>query len=157
MKQNSRIAIVILMLIISFSACKEDNYVDWKVKNELWLAKNKTQPGVVTTASGLQYKIIDEGWSYNRKPSRSSDTYVKYTGGLINDSTFQSATTITKISLWDSGVLEGWKEGLPKIHDGGSIILYIPSNLGYGKDGYGTAIPPHSTLIFKIDLESSLN
>lgn len=157
MKQNSRIAIVILMIIISFSACKEDNYIDWKVKNELWLEKNKTQPGVVTTASGLQYKIIDEGWSYNRKPSRSSDTYVKYTGGLINDSTFESAKTITKISLWDPRVIEGWKEGLPKIHDGGSIILYIPSNLGYGKDGSGTSIPPYSTLIFKIDLESSNN
>jgi len=154
MKQNSRIAIVILMLIISFTACKEDNYVDWKVKNELWLEKNKTQPGVVTTASGLQYKIIDEGWSYNRKPSKNSDVYVKYTGGLINDSTFQSTTTT--IGLWDTSVLAGWKEGLPKIHDGGSIILYIPSNLGYGKDGSGT-IPSHSTLIFKIDLISSQN
>ena len=154
MKQNSRIAIVILMLIISFSACKEDNYVDWKVKNELWLEKNKTQPGVVTTASGLQYKIIDEGWSYNRKPNaKSSSVNVKYTGKLINDSTFESSTGSY---LYLPGTLAGWQEALPKIHDGGSIIIYIPSNLGYGKDVSGT-IPSHSTLIFKIDLIISQN
>ncbi|MBV5280915.1 MAG: FKBP-type peptidyl-prolyl cis-trans isomerase [Paludibacter sp.] len=153
MKQNSRIAIVILMLIISFSACKEDNYVDWKVKNELWLAKNKTQPGVVTTASGLQYKIIDEGWSYNRKPSKSSWVVANYSGKLINDSTFDSG----EYNYYLSSAVAGWQEALPKIHDGGSILLYIPSNLGYGTDGSGTSIPPHSTLIFKIDLESSSN
>lgn len=154
MKQNSRIAILILMIIIGFSACKEDNYIDWKVKNELWLANNKTQPGVVTTASGLQYKIIDEGWSYNRKPSRSSWVVAKYSGKLINDTIFDSATYDDYLA---KAYVEGWKEGLPKIHDGGSIILYIPSSLAYGTDGSGTSIPPHSTLIFKIDLESSLN
>ena len=152
MKQNSRIAIVILMLIISFSACKEDNYIDWKVKNELWLEKNKTQPGVVTTASGLQYRIIDEGWSYNRKPNaKSSFVAVKFTGQLINDSTFDSSAGSY---LYLPETLAGWQEGLPKIHDGGSIELYVPSNLGYGTDGSGT-IPPHSTLRFKIDLISS--
>ena len=154
MKQNSRISIVILMLIISFSACKEDNYIDWKVKNELWLANNKTQPGVVTTASGLQYKIIDEGWSYNRKPNIKSIITVTFTGVLIDGSTFESGSYY---SYYLYSRVKGWQEALPKIHDGGSIILYIPSNLGYGKDGSGTSIPPYSTLIFKIDLESSNN
>jgi len=152
MKQNSRIAIVILMLIIGFSACKEDNYIDWKVKNELWLAKNKTQPGVKTTASGLQYKIIDDGRISDRKPSKSSWVVANYSGKLINDSTFESG----EYNYYLSSTVAGWQEGLPKIHDGGSILLYIPSNLGYGTDGSGT-IPPHSTLIFKIDLESSSN
>jgi FKBP-type peptidyl-prolyl cis-trans isomerase FkpA len=152
MKQNSRIAIVILLIIISFSACKEDNYIDWKVKNELWLAKNKTQPGVKTTASGLQYKIIDDGRIYDRKPSKSSIIIANFTGKLINDSTFDSGQYYKYLAA----AIAGWQEGLPKIHDGGSILLYIPSNLGYGTDGSGT-IPPHSTLIFKIDLQSSDN
>jgi len=153
MKQNSRIAIVILMIIISFTACKEDNYIDWKVKNDAFLEQNKTQAGVITTASGLQYKIIDEGWSYNRKPNKSSWVTANYTGKLIDGSTFDSG----KYDYYLTSAVKGWQEGLPKIHDGGSIILYIPSDLGYGTDGSGTKIPSHSTLIFQIDLESSQN
>jgi len=154
MKQNSRIAIVILMIIISFTACKEDNYIDWKVKNELWLEQNKTQPGVVTTASGLQYKIIDEGWSYNRKPNKSSWVNLNYIGHLVDGSKFDSGLFSAYLN---SSPLSGFVEGVTKIHDGGSIILYIPSELAYGKDGSGTTIPSHSTLIFQIDLESSDN
>ena len=152
MKQNSRIAIVILMIIISFSACKEDNYIDWKVKNELWLEKNKTQPGVVTTASGLQYRIIDDGWSYNRKPNIKSIITVTFTGVLIDGSTFESGSYY---SYYLYSRVKGWQEALPKIHDGGSILLYVPSNLGEGKEPTNTQIPPHSTLIYKIDLISS--
>ena len=57
----------------------------------------------------------------------------------------------------NSSPLSGFIEGVTKIHDGGSIILYIPSELAYGKDGSGTTIPSHSTLIFQIDLTSSRN
>lgn len=157
MKQNSRIVIVILMIIISFSACKEDNYIDWKVKNDLWLEKNKTQPGVVTTASGLQYKIIDEGWSYNRKPNKTSHVDLKYVLSLVDGSKLQSGVISQYLNDPYSVLIPGFIEGVTKIHDGGSIILYIPSNLGYGKDGSGTTIPSHSTLIYQIDLDSSQN
>ncbi len=154
MKQNSRLAIVFLMLIISFSACKEDNYIDWKVQNDTFLEQNKTKAGVITTASGLQYKIIDAGWSYNRKPNKSSWVNLNYIGHLVDGSKFDSGLFSAYLN---SSALSGFIEGVTKIHDGGSIILYIPSNLGYGKDGSGTTIPSHSTLIFQIDLVSSEN
>jgi len=154
MKQNLRTAIVFLMLIISFSACKEDNYIDWKVKNELWLEKNKTQPGIITTASGLQYKLLDEGRLSDRKPSKYSNVSVKYTGTLIDGTVFQ-ATATNYLNI--QSVVKGWQEALPKIHDGGSMILYVPSNLGYDSAGSGTTVPSHSTLIFQIDLIASDN
>ena len=157
MKQNSRISIVILMIIISFTACKEDNYIDWKVKNDAFLEQNKTKPGVVTTASGLQYKIIDDGWSYNRKPNKTSYVDLKYVLSLVDGSKLQSGEIHQYLNDSYSVLISGFIEGVTKIHDGGSIILYIPSDLGYGKDGSGTTIPSHSTLIYQIDLDSSQN
>jgi FKBP-type peptidyl-prolyl cis-trans isomerase len=154
MKQSSRISIVLLMLIISFSACKEDIYVDWKIKNEQWLENNKNQPGVITTASGLQYKVIYQGWYLNRQPNRNSLVNVKYTGKLIDGSTFDSSTSAI-ISL--SQVVEGWKEGITKMNGGGNYILYIPSALGYDTVTTNTKIPPHSTLIFDVELLDSQN
>jgi FKBP-type peptidyl-prolyl cis-trans isomerase len=154
MKQNLRTAIVFLMIIIGLSACKEDNYIDWKVKNELWLETNKTQSGIKTTESGLQYKILDEGRLSDRKPSKFSNLYVKYKGSLIDGTVFQ-ATATSYLNI--QSAVKGWQEALPKIHDGGSILIYIPSDLGYGKDGNGSAVPSHSTLIFQIDLIASDN
>ena len=46
------------ILALFFSGCKENNWAEWKVQNEMWLEHNKTQPGVKVTSSGLQYKII---------------------------------------------------------------------------------------------------
>ena len=153
MKLSSRISLVALMLVISFTACKEDIYTDWKIKNTQWLESNKTQPGVVTTASGLQYKVVYQGWHLNRKPNKSSTVKVKYTGKLIDGSTFDSNTTPVYLNL--QSVVKGFQEGLIKINDGGNYILYIPSTIGYDTVSTNKKIPPHSTLIFDVELVES--
>ena len=153
MKLSSRISLVALMLVISFTACKEDIYTDWKIKNTQWLESNKTQPGVVTTASGLQYKVVYQGWHLNRKPNKSSTVKVKYTGKLIDGSTFDSSTTPVYLNL--QSVVKGFQEGLIKINDGGNYILYIPSTIGYDTVSTNKKIPPHSTLIFDVELVES--
>jgi len=154
MKQTSRISIVILMLIIGISSCKEDVYTDWKIKNQQWLENNKTQPDVITTASGLQYKVIYQGWPYNRKPNANSYVKITYKGSLIDGSTFDSAT---EAILGLESTIDGWKEGIPKMNGGGKYMLYIPSPLAYDTISSNTEIPPHSTLIFEVNLIDSYN
>ena len=153
MKHSSRISIVILLLAISFTACKEDIYTDWKIKNTQWLENNKTQPGVITTASGLQYKVIYQGWHLNRKPNKNSIVKVNYTGKLIDGTGFDASTEPVFLDL--AQVVKGWQEGLTKMNDGGNYILYVPSTLGYDTISTNPKIPPHSTLIFDIELIKS--
>ena len=81
-----------------------------------------------------------------------------YTGTLINGYKFDSAKSA---SLSVGGVVEGFAEGIKKIHAHGDIEIYVPYDLGYGEDGQGTEgslaatfIPPYSTLIFKVHLSA---
>lgn len=150
MKQTSRITIVFLTLIIAFAACKEDKYIDWKLKNELFLESNKTKAGMITTPSGLQYQIIEQG--YLRHPKPTSDIYVTYTGALIDGSVFESKT---KVAMELAKTLAGWKEGIPKMQTGGKYKFYLPSALGYDTATTIANIPPYSTLIFDVELIGS--
>jgi len=156
MKQTSRISIVILMLIIGISSCKEDVYTDWKIKNQQWLENNKTQTDVITSpsGSGLQYKVIYQGWAYNRKPNANSVVKVTFKGTLIDGSTFESGTeAILDLAIRN----KGWKEGIPKMNGGGKYIFYVPSSLGNDTISSNTMIPPHSTLIYEVNLIDSYN
>ncbi|NDP22279.1 MAG: hypothetical protein GZ091_14535 [Paludibacter sp.] len=154
MKQTSFITIILILFILAFPACKENEWADWKLKNEQWLENNKNQPDVKITPSGLQYKVVYQGWQYNRKPSINSEIRVKYTGKLIDGSTFDASDEAV---LYMSQVIKGWKEGIAKMNDGGNYILYVPSNLGYDTVSTNAKIPPHSTLIFDVDLIESRN
>jgi len=154
MKRTAQFSLLALILTILIPACKEDIYVDWKIKNEQWLENNKTQPGVITTESGLQYKVVYQGWYLNRQPNKNSLVKVKYTGQLIDGSTFDSSESVI-LSL--SQVVAGWREGIPKMNGGGNYILYIPSTLGYDTTSTNVKIPPYSTLIFDVELIDSQN
>jgi len=153
MKRTSLISLFTLFFVIAFSSCsKEDEYIDWKIINEQWLADNLKNDSIVQTASGLQYKVIHQGWTGSRKANSASYVVVNYEGKLINDSVFDSGT---KQGFYLSDVVVGWMEGIKKMNEGGKYILYIPSSLAYGKDGNSDDIPPYSTLIFEIELIAS--
>jgi len=155
MKRTSIISLFTLIFILAFSSCsKEDEYIDWKIMNEQWLANNLKNDGIIQTASGLQYKVINQGWTGSRKPNAASAVIVTYEGKLINDSVFDAGT---KTVFYLSNVIAGWTEGIKKMNDGGKYILYIPSSLAYGKDGSGVKIPPYSTLVFEVNLIGSSN
>ncbi|MCX6148454.1 MAG: FKBP-type peptidyl-prolyl cis-trans isomerase [Candidatus Kapabacteria bacterium] len=117
-----------------------------------FLAKNKTNPKVKVTASGLQYEIIKEGTG--KKPNLESTVKVHYTGSLVSGKVFDSSVDRGQpIEFPLKGVIPGWTEGLQLMSVGSKYKLYIPSALGYAEKGVGNGlIGPNETLIFEVEL-----
>lgn len=125
-----------------------------KKEGETFLAENKKKPGVKTTHSGLQYKVIKEG---DGPMPKIKDTVVAhYAGTLIDGTEFDSSIKRGQPSSFPvSGVIAGWTEALQMMKTGSKWQLFIPSNLAYGERGaQGTTIGPNATLIFEVELIS---
>jgi len=115
-----------------------------------FLEENQTKPGVVTTASGLQYKIIRAG--KGKKPTAANEVKVHYRGTLLNGTEFDNSYKRGEaITLPVGGVIPGWTEALQLMPVGSKWQLFIPSHLGYGNNASGP-IPPGSTLVFDVEL-----
>lgn len=122
-----------------------------KKEGAAFLDENKKKPGVITTPSGLQYKIIKPGTG--KFPHDSDVVTVNYIGRLINGKVFDSSFERKQPATFQLNlVLKGWVEGLQKIKEGGKIELFIPSDLGYDDRPAGDLIKPGSTLIFEVEL-----
>lgn len=120
-------------------------------EGEAFLAKNKTEPGVVTTASGLQYKIVKAG--KGKKPTAKDTVTVHYRGTLINGTEFDSSHKRGQPATFPvAGVIPGWTEALQLMPVGSIWTLYIPSKLAYAENGSGPQIGPNTTLIFEVEL-----
>lgn len=116
-----------------------------------FLANNKKKPGVKETASGLQYEVIVEG--SGKSPKATDKVKVHYTGTLTDGQVFDSSVERGEpIEFPLNGVIKGWTEGLQLMKEGAKYKFYIPSELAYGERGAGQQIPPHSTLIFEVEL-----
>lgn len=123
-----------------------------KKKGLDFLAKNKSNPKVKTTASGLQYEVLQEG-DGKTKPKASDIVQVKYTGKLLDgtvfDSTDKNGGAPMDINL--GAVIKGWTEGIQLMSKGSKYRFYIPSELAYGDNGAGP-IPAGATIIFDVEL-----
>lgn len=134
--------------------------MDWKTQNELWLENNLKQDAAIQmTEDSLQYKIIYKGNTGDARPQSTSVVYCDYKLHLINGYQVDAGTNS---SFAMSSVVKGFAEGLKKIHVHGDIMIYVPWQLGYGKDGQGSEgsaafIPPYSTLIFEVHLAGVSN
>lgn len=147
---------ITLLIAFAISSCEQNNWIDWKVQNQLWLEKNKTNPNIQVTSTGLQYKVLHQGIAGSGRPNSSGYVNVSYKGRLIDGTQFDSGNNTT---LSVSGVVAGFAEGLQKMNLHGDFILYIPADLGYGAEARGSEgnnnyIPPYSTLIFEVHLNS---
>ena len=117
-----------------------------------FLAGNSKKPGVVTTASGLQYQIITQGTG--PKPKATDRVSVNYAGTLLDGTEFDNSYKRGEPAQFVLGSLvPGWSEALQLMPKGSKYKLWIPSKLGYGEVGTpGGPIPPNSTLAFEIEL-----
>lgn len=118
---------------------------------EKFLAENAGKEGVVTTESGLQYKIITEGTG--PKPAATDQVKVLYKGTLIDGREFDAATAENPAQFRVNGVIQGWIEGLQLMPVGSKWEFYIHPNLAYGANPRpGGIIEPNHMLIFEVEL-----
>jgi FKBP-type peptidyl-prolyl cis-trans isomerase FklB len=122
-----------------------------KTDGKKFLDDNAKKPGVKTTASGLQYKVIKEGTG--EKPSETDTVETNYRGTTIDGKEFDSSAKHgSSFTLPVNGVIKGWAEALKMMPVGSKWQIYVPADLAYGDEGYGDDIPPGSTLVFDLEL-----
>ncbi len=116
-----------------------------------FLASNKSEDGVIETASGLQYRVDREG--DGASPDENDRVTVHYHGTLIDGTTFDSSYDRGQPATFGlNQVISGWTEGLQTMKKGGQTTFFIPSDLAYGPRATGDVIGANSTLIFKVEL-----
>ncbi|MBR4758443.1 MAG: FKBP-type peptidyl-prolyl cis-trans isomerase [Bacteroidaceae bacterium] len=116
-----------------------------------FLKQNGQREGVVTTKSGLQYEILQEGTG--RSPKATDKVRCHYEGRLINGEVFDSSYKRNQPADFGlNQVIAGWTEGVQLMKEGAKFRFYIPYLLGYGEQGAGSSIPPYATLIFDVEL-----
>ena len=147
----------ILFAAVFLTGCNEkksDMHYDLTAEsNSKFLADNARAPGVVTTASGLQYKIITTG--HGKQISGPADLVtVTYKGWTIDGHVFDQTQAGQTASFPAGRLIPGWVEALKLMHEGDEWQLVIPAELGYGAQGAGGDIGPNQTLVFDMKLVS---
>jgi FKBP-type peptidyl-prolyl cis-trans isomerase len=141
----------ILKVQLAFVKAMEQQAEENKQKERQFLEENGKKPGIMTTASGLQYEVITEGTG--EKPSAADMVRVNYEGTLTNGTVFDSSYARGEPAEFGlNAVISGWTEGIQMMSEGSIYRFYIPSNLAYGEREVASIIPSYSTLIFKIEL-----
>ncbi|MFM2155258.1 MAG: hypothetical protein RL516_7 [Bacteroidota bacterium] len=123
------------------------------ISEEEFLEENKKKEGVITTPSGLQYKVIRMGTGST--PTLNDRITAHYVGALIDGTVFESSIERGQPATFPvSGVIPGWTEALQIMTVGSKWTLYLPSKLAYGERGAGGKIGPNTALIFDVELIS---
>lgn len=137
---------------------KKDD-MDWKaqgpknkVATEKFLAENKTKPGVITTATGLQYQIIKEGTGQKVQADDKIKFHIK--GSYMDGKEFDNSYNRQPIVLDVDKQIPGWKEAWLLMKVGSKFKIWLPPSLGWGDEGLRPTIPPASVLIFEFELLS---
>lgn len=131
---------------------QKQQYAGVIAEGEKFMLENSTKEGVITTASGLQYKVIEEG--KGEMPTAASKVKVFYKGSFLNGDVFDSNMGKDAIEFGVGQVIPGWTEGLQLMKAGAKFEFYIPYHIAYGERGMGQSIPPYSSLIFEVELIS---
>jgi FKBP-type peptidyl-prolyl cis-trans isomerase len=122
-----------------------------KQAGDSFQAANKTKPGVTTTPTGLQYKVLTPGTG--PKPAASDTVICQYRGTLVDGKEFDSSYKRGQPAQFPvTGVIKGWTEALQMMPVGSKWQLVLPPTLAYGDRGAGPDIGPNSTLVFEVEL-----
>ncbi|HBK55449.1 MAG TPA: hypothetical protein DDZ76_04065 [Xanthomonadales bacterium] len=122
-------------------------------EGQAFLRDNRSKPGVVTTATGLQYKVIKEG--SGARPTAENTVKVHYHGTLLNGTVFDSSVQRGQPAEFPlNRVIKGWTEGVQLMTVGSKYTFWVPSELAYGEQGTPPPGPigPNTTLVFEVEL-----
>jgi len=123
---------------------------------QVFLETNKSRPGVITLASGLQYKILKAG--EGPKPALDDTVLCHYWGTLIDGTEFDTSYTKSEPSAVAlNAVIKGWSEALQLMPVGSKWQLFVPPTLAYGEKGAGRTVGPNATVVFEVELISIKN
>lgn len=134
-----------------FRELEDSQAATLKAEGAKWLEKNGKKEGVVTLASGLQYKVLAKG--KGKKPGLGSKVKCHYEGRFLDGQVFDSSYARNEPAVFGvTQVIRGWTEALPMMGEGSKWELYIPYDLAYGERGMQGSIPPYATLVFTVEL-----
>ncbi len=118
---------------------------------QAFLAENRQNQDVQETASGLQYRVIDEGTGAS--PEATDRVTVHYVGTLIDGTEFDSSRARGEPATFAlNQVIPGWTEGVQLMREGATYEFFIPAELAYGEQGRPGPIGPNATLVFEVEL-----
>jgi FKBP-type peptidyl-prolyl cis-trans isomerase len=149
---NSRITLdeAISLMQQAYQSVMAERAENNRLKEALFLEENGKRGGVLNTASGLQYEVVER--KGGEKPGPAAVVRVNYEGKFIDGTTFDSSYERGQpMEIPLNSVIPGWAEGLQLMGVGDIFILYLPSKLAYGENG-GGAIPPYTPLVFRVEL-----
>jgi len=139
--------ILVLLVAGALAYAGTHDAVRTGASNEQFLANNADEDGVVTTTSGLQYKVLKPG--EGPSPTATDTALVKYEGRLRDGTVFDAND---QAPMPVGGVVPGFSEALQLMQKGGEYRIWIPSELGYGEQSPGPELPANSVLIFDVTL-----
>jgi len=158
MRKWMKIAAVALLPLAALAACDKKSdaqttagYDTSAASNTKFLAAYAARHDVHKTADGLMYRVLKAG----NGPAVQKDNdvvTVYYKGWLINGKVFDQTKPDEPAQFPAGGLIPGWVEALKLMKTGDTWEIVIPSELGYGADGAGDAIPPNQTLVFTMHL-----
>lgn len=121
--------------------------------NKQFLDENKKREGVVELPSGLQYYVVNKGNVEGKRAKETDRVQCHYEGRLLDGNVFDSSYQRGEPAVFGvNQVIKGWTEALQLMPEGAKWTLFIPSEMAYGAQGAGQVIPPHSALIFDVEL-----
>ena len=150
-RMGALVGAAILAVSVSGAAQAQDSSLSLQA-NQAFLAANARKPGVHIRPSGLQYRIIRNG--YGKTPHAPDSVDVLYKGSLINGKVFDQTEAGLPFKFVVNRVIEGWSEALEIMREGDEWELVIPANLAYGTRGQSPVIPPNQTLVFDVQLQT---
>jgi FKBP-type peptidyl-prolyl cis-trans isomerase FklB len=121
-----------------------------KEEGARFLAENGKKPGVVTTSTGLQYRVIKDG--NGAKPLLINTVSVNYRGTLADGVEFEASPDGKPVQLVVAQTVAGFKEALQLMSVGSKWQVVVPANLAYGDRGSGTEVGPNQVLLFDVEL-----
>lgn len=152
-----KIVLFALLLLLSGCSSEQPKPYDYELaaanatKGAAFLEQNSSKEGVVTLASGLQYKVLRAGTGIS--PSLKSNVTVHYRGTTIDGKEFDSSYARGNPMIFQANrVIPGWTEALLLMKEGAKWQLFIPAPIAYGARGAGNAIGPNETLLFDVEL-----